>query len=380
MRKKMFDNKVAQAAPTLPRRALAVLVAVVLACSSFAVAPAAAVADTVSTTKDGIKYRIDGNGAYVIDYIGDPSKPIVVPKTLSGKNVVSVSISNRPFASTSLNVTACTELKSLIFERNKLASLNVTKNTKLTRLWCDGNKLTLLDISKNTQLVELSCKDNGITKLDVSKNVKLTELACAGNKLASLNVSKNTKLGALYCYENKLTKLDISKNTKLYYLNCEGNQLASLDVSKNTKLQRLFCVDNKLTKLEVSKNTKLNRLNCENNYISDTAALNTWLKKSGHSGEVFPQKQLPSSISGGTTSISLKVGYKATSASFTIGGNPMPTPKLTVPESAKGKVSMSKAGKLTISPGLKKGTHKVFIYLSNSVGGPATKTVTITVK
>lgn len=171
----------------------------------------------------------------------------------------------------------------------------------------------------------------------------------------------------------------MTKNTKLTYLHCVYSKLSSLNITKNAKLKELYCFNNQLISLDISKNAELKELHCYSNYIKNTSALTSWLGKSGHKGKVLPQKYLAPSISGGVSSVALKVGYKATSKNFTIKGAPAPKVTLSVPKGAQGKISITQAGKLTIATGLKAGTYTVTIKAAN-YGASATKKVTITIK
>ncbi|MDR1953050.1 MAG: hypothetical protein LBQ21_00990 [Clostridiales Family XIII bacterium] len=139
-------------------------------------------------------------GAYVVGYTG-VSQDVVIPAMLGGQPVVEVNIKSDIL--TSLDVSACTNLKYLDCGDNNLSSLDVSKNIALEHLDCENNNLIALDVSKNSKLVWLSCYNNRLTSLDVSNNLDLYGLICDGNRLTSLDVSKN-EISEMwfFCYNN----------------------------------------------------------------------------------------------------------------------------------------------------------------------------------
>ena len=70
-----------------------------------------------------------------------------------------------------------------------------------------------------------------IGNLDVSGCTELKSLDCENNHLDSLNVSNCTALESLNCYHNRLTSLHASNCTALQSLDCYDNQLSTLDLS-----------------------------------------------------------------------------------------------------------------------------------------------------
>ncbi|MCL1797691.1 MAG: hypothetical protein FWG24_05200, partial [Eggerthellaceae bacterium] len=227
-----------------------------------------------------------GYGAYITGLTDDSLKNVVVPETLNGGDVVSISFFNQGLET--LDVSACAALYSLVCYWNQLTALDVSKNIKLENLDCSYNQLTALDVSKNTSLWQMTCSSNRLTALNVSKNTSLWQMTCSYNQLTTLDVSKNTNLVNLNCSENQLATLDVSKNGSLTSLGCSYNNLAILDISKNTYLTNLDCSHNDLTTLDISQNTNLDTLGCHKNFIADTSALETWLES--NDGQVLPQK------------------------------------------------------------------------------------------
>ena len=93
----------------------------------------------------------------------------------------------------------------------QLSSLNISGCTKLKALsiWNRSYGLTSLDVSNNTELIRLICVDNRITSLDLTNNTALETLQCDGcNELTTLDVSNNTALTFFDCYNcPKLSEL-----------------------------------------------------------------------------------------------------------------------------------------------------------------------------
>ncbi|MDR2714742.1 MAG: hypothetical protein LBB42_04390 [Coriobacteriales bacterium] len=302
-------------------------------------------------TATGLIYSDYYDGIHVENYTGT-STAVTIPQKIDGKFVVGVDLDWCGL--TSLNVSACTELKSLD---------------------CSDNQLKSLDVSKNTKLNYLSCSYNQLTVLNLSNNPALQNLSCYANKLAALDVSKCTTLRWLSCGNNQLKALDVSKNIYLNGLNCYNNQLYVLDVSKNVVLEELYCDNNNLTVLDISKNLELYDLDCEYNYIANTAALVAWSNQSGHWGSITPQKPFVAPSIIGDTSIALTAGYATTQKAYVISGSPAPLVSLV---GAPAGVTLAANGALTIAPGLKGGTY-TFTIRAFTAASTATKTITLAV-
>ncbi|MDR1015345.1 MAG: InlB B-repeat-containing protein [Coriobacteriales bacterium] len=281
-------------------------------------------------SSEGLTYTVEdgsakyGAGAYVTALRGN-SKDIVVPATLGGQPVVSVSL--RGFKLTSLDVSACVALKYLdcggvesigdmVSFTNNLTALDVSACINLEYLDCGGNKLASLDVSKNTRLKRLDCSGNGFAELpglrgcteleylncgssyvhtdvgefisgrnyldslDVSGFTRLAELRYPSNSLLSLDASGCTALTSLSGEKYgfgfgearplyALVALDVSGCSALTTLDCSGsNSLTSLDVSGCASLATLKCSGGSLANLDVGQNPALSTLDCSDNLLS----------------------------------------------------------------------------------------------------------------
>lgn len=135
----------------------------------------------------------------------------------------------------SLNVEGCSALKILKCTQNigsQLTSLNLLGCKNLEELDCSYNyELNTIDVSACSKLKTLSCSGIGLTTLDVSNNTGLVTLYCAWNSLGELDVSQCTQLESLDCSENNIEALDVSNCQKLHTLLCDetvtitGNQV-----------------------------------------------------------------------------------------------------------------------------------------------------------
>lgn len=139
-------------------------------------------------------------------------------------------------------------------------SLDLSNNTALDTLICNGCGLSSLDITACENLRVLMCRTNIFDELDVSNNLALEILDCIASRLTSLDVTKNTSLTKLWCDNNALTSLDVTKNTVLRQLSCSGNNLTSLDISKNTRLYELVCMNNQIASISL-RNIDFNQTN-----------------------------------------------------------------------------------------------------------------------
>ena len=77
----------------------------------------------------------------------------------------------------------------------------------LWRLDCDYNALSSLDLSTNTKVEYIECSDNQLTSIDVSGCKNLYSLILYRNKLREIDLSHNTELCYFGCYVNQLETL-----------------------------------------------------------------------------------------------------------------------------------------------------------------------------
>jgi hypothetical protein len=125
---------------------------IVMLTTAFALPAVTGSAEKVYGAEEGgltyyIKNDSYGYGAYVTDYNGTS---VTVPSKLGGQPVVSISLENSGL--TSLDITACDELKYLGCGWNRLSALDVSENEELEALYCERNLLTSLDVGANIAL------------------------------------------------------------------------------------------------------------------------------------------------------------------------------------------------------------------------------------
>ncbi len=94
--------------------------------------------------------------------------------------------------------------------RGDVTFLECGKHHRDPRMFCD-NRLTSLDISGCKSLETLICQGNDLTSLDVSQNPALKYLACGFNQLSTLDVSYNPALKRLDCYSNKIKREEMTQ-------------------------------------------------------------------------------------------------------------------------------------------------------------------------
>ncbi len=160
-------------------------------------------------------------------------------------------------------------VKKINVRYNELTSLDVSNCSALESLVCDNNPLSVLKLPKNAPLKLLNCRDNRLKSLDVSEYKDMKILDCSRNQLDSLRLPDTTSLEELSCYSNNLKELDVSQYVNLKFLSCYLNCFLELDISKNIVLKELHC---------------------NHNFIQDMSALNEWIKT--HEGGVMPQRTI----------------------------------------------------------------------------------------
>ena len=170
---------------------------------------------------------------------------------------------------TTLNLSANTNLLTLLCNSNLLASLNLTSNFSLEVLYCEFNQLTALNLNPNYNLSYIVCGDNQLTNLNLSGKRFLEYINSDNNNLVNLNITGDTALIILECSFNQLRSLDVSTNISLKELYLEWNQVTTLDVSNNPVLTFLDCHSNSLTDLNVTGATNLDWIDCDNNQLTN---------------------------------------------------------------------------------------------------------------
>lgn len=151
---------------------------------------------------------------------------------------------------------------------NTPTTLNVSACVNLKHLYCGHKQLTTLDITNCTNLVYLDCSDNFLTTLDISNKINLKHLDCSYNQLSNLDVTNLTNLKNLILYNNQITTLNTSNLVNLQNLNLNSNQVSYLDTSNLTNILQLQCFNNNLTSLDLSNCQNIYLLSCDSNQLS----------------------------------------------------------------------------------------------------------------
>lgn len=125
-----------------------------------------------------------------------------------------------------------------------------------------------IDLSDCTEIRSLNFYMCGMTSINVSGCSRLITLNCEGNGLNYLNVDGCSDLSGLICNNNELTALDLEDCTNLKSLNCMNNDLTGLDLTNCVELANLYTWNNPL------KSVMLNSSNMEMSPVSVTALEN----------------------------------------------------------------------------------------------------------
>ena len=177
-----------------------------------------------------------------------------------------------------LDVTPCPLLKTLLISNSYLTDLDLTKNTALEELTIDhlSSVKNGIDLSANFQLVNLNIT-NAIkgSYLDLSNRNRLTYLYVnAYPTLESCNLEGCSSLKEAYVYGGILSSFNLKGCTALSLLDCNGNQFTELDIEDCkvlTELDVSACF--KLTSIK-TKSEQLSKIDCSNTALTDWSFLN----------------------------------------------------------------------------------------------------------
>lgn len=180
----------------------------------------------------------------------------------------------------SINLTSLTHLYELKSGGNQFTTLNLNGLTNLYTLTCSGNDLTSLNVSGLTNLHYLDCSENALTSLNMFNLDNIEYINCDGNQLTNLDVAYMPSLQNLYCRRNQISYIYLSGNTALQDFRCSNNNLFNINLSGMDNLRYLDCEFNQLTSLDVSGKTFLRTIMCNHNLlwtldISDCTFLDT---------------------------------------------------------------------------------------------------------
>lgn len=218
--------------------------------------------DALQTLVD--EYDLSGNGElrYVAVGMGRPLRTLSLPQN---NKIDTLMVPAAGLKKIDLSQTK--QLKLLGIDNNyELSQLDLTGMKQLRDLSCEGNSLTSLNLSDCRNLVTLVCNNNQLSALDVSGLDKLEVLTCFSNDLSSLNLTGCTSLKSLDCSVNpKLSTADFPRS--LLSLNCSSCSFSQIETTKLPLLTNLTCDGNQIGTLDLSAQTKLTAVNCSNNKI-----------------------------------------------------------------------------------------------------------------
>lgn len=137
----------------------------------------------------------------------------------------------------------------------------------LQRLVLNNNSLTTVDVSGLTALTYLDCSSQPtLTSLNVSGCTSLVTLLLGSCNLSSVNVSGFTHLVTLICVNNgPLSSLTLTGCTSLTTLDCNTCNLSSLNCSGLVALTSLNCNSNNLGTLNITGDFAITTLDFSSN-------------------------------------------------------------------------------------------------------------------
>ena len=145
-----------------------------------------------------------GVGAYL--WVDEGATSFTAPAQIDGWPVRSVDCSDCGLSSLDLSEAAST-LTVLICENNNLTSLDLSACTELRRIVCGGNQLAALDISNSPELSTLHCVGGSLTEIDLSHNPRLTSLMLTDMPIKRVDISHNPEIMVFSCFDTQLEEL-----------------------------------------------------------------------------------------------------------------------------------------------------------------------------
>ena len=137
-----------------------------------------------------------GVGAYL--WVDEGATSFTVPAQIDGWPARSVDCSDCGLSSLDLSEAAST-LTVLICENNNLTSLDLSACTELRRVVCGGEQLAALDVSNSPELSTLHCLGGAITEIDLSHNPRLASLMLTDMPIKRVDISHNPEIMVFSC-------------------------------------------------------------------------------------------------------------------------------------------------------------------------------------
>lgn len=113
---------------------------------------------------------------------------------------------------------------------------NVDYFKKIEVFSCDVNLLSTLDLSGCSELRTLFCSENKLTTFNLKGLKKLQILWCQGNQLNALNLADCPALEEVCCHKNQLTTLNLMGCTLLRSLMFHENPLTCLNLEGTSQI------------------------------------------------------------------------------------------------------------------------------------------------
>ena len=174
----------------------------------------------------------------------------------------------------SINLSNCTNLKTLSLLSGQLTSLDLSNNTKLEKLSISQQTAGLninmlnqsnlrdityyspfttnLDLVNCTGLLSLNVTGLGFTFLDLSGQQIINSVAVGYTAITNLNFSNNTFLENIYINSNSsLAGIDFGAIKDVFNLTVNDNAVTSLNLNNLIYLDYLICDGNPITSLQI---------------------------------------------------------------------------------------------------------------------------------
>ncbi|TAJ13480.1 T9SS C-terminal target domain-containing protein [Marinilabiliaceae bacterium JC017] len=229
-------------------------------------------------------------------------------------------------------------------------------------------------------ITQLRCDNRSITSLDVSNCTTLKSLICFDNQLSSLDISKNTALEGLYCRNNQISSLIVSNNPALTDLSCSNNNLtfATLPIKQSTWSDYSYTGQKRVTIPETI--TTKNTVDLSSQYnISDNITSYVWKKESGDALIENTDYTIKNGVTTFMKSQTEKVYCEMANATFPkfTGTRKLKTSLVTIMEAEKPAITMTTAMDINsdFSFGLKANTDNTKIQVDFGDGQKVEKTI-----
>ena len=121
-----------------------------------------------------------------------------------------------------LDLTGCTELKTINMITNKLESLDLSDCTNLTSLSIYGAmSLTNLNLGKNTNITDINLFDNSIKEFDFSKLTNLKNINVNGSSHTKISIPASVTQISSAKSRNTITCIQIAGDSTRFDSNFE---------------------------------------------------------------------------------------------------------------------------------------------------------------